>query len=102
MRKKKKKKKSKMRKLQKELHYESNTFVPYQIFYQDGEAITDSIPLEATMFMRFYDGSMDAKFEEQFKMMMRQHMLSPETPALTWEEYRNAELIDEEEVKNNA
>lgn len=85
-----------MRKLQIKRSFNRKTFEPYVTFYYEGDSITGKIPCE---FVQHLKRVVDSKsWPEVFEEVMRTDYMSSSFEApLTWEEYINAEVIEEDE-----
>ena len=84
-----------MRKLQVKRSLNRKTFRPYVTFYYEGDSITSKIPCE---FVQDLKRVVDSKcWPEVFEEVMRTDYMSSSFEApLTWEEYINAEVIEDE------
>ena len=84
-----------MRKLQVKRSHNRKTFEPYVTFYYEGDSITSKIPCEIVQELKRL---VDSKcWSEVFEEVMRRDYMSSSFEApLTWEEYINAEEIEDE------
>ena len=85
-----------MRKLQVKRSLRKKTFEPLVTFYHEGDPITSKISCE---FIREVKRITEPKYwPEAFESLMRtDYMLSSFEAPLTWEEYINAEVIEDDE-----